>query len=158
MCPSGEPAFVLLGKHNIKENINTNDHSVQLNVAENIPYSKYTAASNYDDIALIRLERPAVFNQFIRPACLPTAAVTGTSKVIASGWGKVEFEGPSSNSLLKVTLELFEHDECNTTFRNHINRRLANGIVDRSQVCAGSHTEEKDTCQVSIIKYRMLLN
>uniref|UniRef100_A0A1B0DLB7 Uncharacterized protein n=2 Tax=Phlebotomus papatasi TaxID=29031 RepID=A0A1B0DLB7_PHLPP len=45
------------------------------------------------------------------------------------------------------TLELFTHQECNKSFEFNINRKLSKGIVDESQLCAGSHSEEKDTCE-----------
>lgn len=150
MLCSGQPRFVLLGVHNKQENIPTNDHSLQFNVAQHIPYPEYRSSSNYDDIALVRLNRPVVFSQYIRPACLPKSAVTGTRKAIATGWGQVEYEGASSNSLLKVTLELFQYAECNATYKTNVNRRLRNGIIDQTQVCAGSHSDINDTCQVSL--------
>lgn len=50
----------------------------------------------------------------------------------------------------QVTLELFSQQECNDTYAAFIsNRRLKYGIVPESQMCAGHHTESKDTCQVT---------
>lgn len=94
------------------------------------------------------MDRPATFSAYIRPACLHKDFEIPTEKAIATGWGKTQFAGEGSDDMLKVTLELFSVKRCNDSYRNQIGRRLPNGIKDDVQVCAGSNTQEKDTCQV----------
>ena len=119
-------------------------------IAEIIKHPQYRRPPKYHDIALLRLDRKVTFSRYIRPACLPQVFGTGTQRAIASGWGAQEYSGPGSPTLLKVTLELFSGTECNETFFTPgYSKSLRNGIDDESQMCAGSHTEWKDTCQVS---------
>ncbi|XP_055708950.1 uncharacterized protein LOC129805183 [Phlebotomus papatasi] len=116
-------------------------------IKRHVPFPEYTRRTQYNDLALLELERKVTFNPYVRPACLFTQFNTETDKAIATGWGRVEWAGDTSSNLLKVTLELFTHQECNKSFEFNINRKLSKGIVDESQLCAGSHSEEKDTCE-----------
>lgn len=67
---------------------------------------------------------------------------------IATGWGTLQYGGETSDYLMKVTLKYFDWDECQEAYKNVSSRRLANGIDDDRQICAGGRNEEKDTCQV----------
>lgn len=88
-----------------------------------------------------------VFNRYVRPACLADRFKPYTQNAIASGWGLTEFQGKPSKALMKVVLELYSNQECNTTYINDISRQLRYGIVEDTQLCAGSHTQRRDTCQ-----------
>ncbi len=107
----------------------------------------YRYPIQYNDIGLFKLERKIEFNGGIRPACLPEQSVVPTKSALATGWGSVAWRGDQSNVLLKVTLQMFSQSECNSTYKQDINRKLNRGIVEETQVCAGSHTAEKDSCQ-----------
>lgn len=144
--------FVKLGDLNVKDN-DDDRTSQQFNIQEIIKRPDYSVNSRYNDIALLKLDKPAKLSPFVRPACLQTNSQIGTKKAIATGWGLTSFSGSGSDTLLKVTLEFFTANSCNNTFRREIGSgKLINGIDDESQICAGSHTEEKDTCQVSICR------
>lgn len=121
--------------------------SVDLRIVERIPHPEYRYPSQYNDIGLFKLERKVQLNGAIRPACLPEQASVKTKTAIATGWGTVTWRGQQSNVLLKVTLDMFSQNECNSTYRTDINRKLNKGIMEETQVCAGSHNEEKDSCQ-----------
>lgn len=51
-----------------------NDPPVDIGIAEKIPHEGYKPNDqhNYNDIALLRLARPAPYTDFIRPICLPS--------------------------------------------------------------------------------------
>lgn len=110
------------------------------------PNYKYT--THYDDIALLELEKNIILNTFARPACIKTEYNINKDKAIASGWGRIEYVGRTSDKLLKVTLELFGQKECSDNYKGL--DKLPNGIRDDVMVCAGSHTEFRDTCKVSL--------
>ena len=56
-------------------------------------YPTYIRNKNYDDIALLKLDRPVQINGYVRPACLPIIdTTTAGENAIASGWGSLECE------------------------------------------------------------------
>lgn len=120
------------------------------NIIDTIKHPYYKRPSKYNDIALFRLNRRATFNHYVRPACLPQTFETGTKSALATGWGAEEYAGDSSPQLLKVGLELYSGKECNQTFLGpSFSASVRNGIEEETQICAGSHHERKDTCQVN---------
>lgn len=107
----------------------------------------YAPPAQYNDVALLQLDRPIEFTDYVRPACLQTNADLSGTEPIATGWGTTEFGGATSDILQKVTLQYFSNDQCRANFQPQT--RLVNGIDENSQLCAGGVTESKDTCQVS---------
>ncbi|XP_017125331.1 serine protease snake [Drosophila elegans] len=94
--------------------------------------------SRRNDIALVELDREATFNEYVAPACLPSANGNDHLQVTAAGWGATAEGGHSSSHLLKVTLERFEEEQCT--------QRLEHKIDRRTQLCAGSRNTSADTC------------
>lgn len=132
---------------------NTTDdaHPQQFMIIERFKHPNFRHPSKYNDIALLRVDNTVHFDQYIRPACLQQSQSLDAEKVIASGWGKTDYNKPSSEHMQKVLLELFTHTECNASYANEIGRRLRVGIAEETQICAGSHSSKKDTCQVCIV-------
>lgn len=118
----------------------------EFGIAERIPHPQYLPPSQYHDIALVKLDKPAVMNAYARPACLYAKRDIPQAKAVASGWGNTEFAGSRSTELLQVTLELFTNAHCRKTYPVN-NLKLKDSVVDDSQLCAGSHSKERDTCQ-----------
>lgn len=123
----------------------------EFTISQKIRHPEYKPPSQYNDIALLQLNKAANLNTYARPACLYIKPSMSATFAVASGWGKIGFTDDISKKLLKVTLEFFPQAECNNSYRKNIGNRLQYGIVEESQVCAGSHTEKKDTCQVRIV-------
>lgn len=93
-----------------------------------------------DDIALIRLDRPAQLNGFVEPVCLPppgvrTSSIVGSRQAIVAGWGTTE-NGPNTQILQSVRLPFVSKAECNPHYRN--------GLIDE-QVCFGGEGR-RDSC------------
>lgn len=122
------------------------------NVSEIIKHPNYTFPSTYNDIALLKLDRPANLDKFVRPACLHFINEIDPSRgeLVVAGWGKTEaFADEGSSHLRKADVELFSHDSCSKVYsKDH--RKLDKGIVEELQVCAGSHVDESNTCEVNI--------
>lgn len=113
-----------------------------------IAHPEYRPPSSYNDIALLKLAKMATLSPYARPACLNTDTNFNRLKAIATGWGRVGYSDDPSEQLLKVTLEFFTGSQCNATYKAG-DRTLRTGIQDVTQMCAGSRTEAKDTCQVN---------
>lgn len=142
---SGPAKYVRLGEHDL--NRNDDATPIDLKIIESIPHPEYRYPVQYNDIGLFKLERRVELSGAIRPACLPQQSAVPTKSAIATGWGTVAWRGKQSNILLKVILEMFTQNECNSTYKGDINRKLNQGIMEQTQVCAGSHSDEKDSCQ-----------
>lgn len=56
--------------------------------------------------------------------------------------------GPTSNILMKVSLDLVEQNECNSSYSSFTGKNLAFGISPDTHICAGQTEGGKDTCQV----------
>lgn len=121
-------------------------------ITERYPHPQYKPPQQYNDIALVRLDKEAVITPYVRPLCLQVEKELPTYSPIATGWGRLQFGGETSENLMKVTLKYFSWEECQEAYKNVSSRRLPNGIDDDRQVCAGGRNEEKDTCQVILSK------
>lgn len=139
-----QPVVVRLGELNLAK---TNDGSrpENFNIDQLIPHPSYKLPKKYHDIGLIRLSRQVRFNTFIRPACLWTHFNINQNKTIATGWGRTEFAGQSSDALQKVALDIVDNNICNLHYDN-MPRFLPRGIQP-SMMCAGSLEGREDTCQ-----------
>lgn len=94
---------------------------------------------------LIKLKDFIAFNAAIRPICLPEQSAVATNEAIVSGWG-LDRPGHRSDVLLKVTLELFSHGQCNGKYAAYA--EFVNGIDEETQLCAGwmKGLLRKDAC------------
>lgn len=108
-----------------------------------IAHPGYTPQTLADDIALIRLSRPADFKlDNIKPLCLPSTrdlqsqSLSGLNGVVA-GWGVTE-DGLQSPVLLSVDLPILLPNECQDAYNGSLKIR-------NSQICAGG-VKDKDSC------------
>lgn len=85
------------------------------------------------------------------PGCLQDSYDFGNTTLWATGWGTLYYGGQTSNILQKVDLRLFSPNNCSKKAYGR-QRRLADGIVDQMQICAGNPEQGKDTCQVRIAR------
>ncbi|XP_011184106.2 phenoloxidase-activating factor 1 isoform X1 [Zeugodacus cucurbitae] len=121
----------------------TNDdtQTQDFNVVHAVLHPSYNL-DRYNDIALIELDRDAILNEYVIPACLPPKTTQDT-RFTAVGWGKTE-KGDASSHLLKVELDLFTGDQCAKSVP--VQENLEMGLKERTQICAGSHKHNIDTC------------
>jgi hypothetical protein len=117
-------------------------------VAETFVHSEYKSASHYHDIALIKLDRSAVFNNLVKPACLHVEKSIPHILTV-TGWGKIDIFGEKSNHLLKADLNPVGQNICQKQYASISKKKLAKGIREDIQLCAGD-SEGRDTCPVMI--------
>ncbi|XP_014203299.1 serine protease snake-like isoform X2 [Copidosoma floridanum] len=115
-------------------------------VIERVRHPDYKKPAQYNDIALLKMDRPVTFDAYVRPACLSLNPNIQTGeKTVVAGWGIVDwFDEKGSPDLLKVTLPIVAFDTCKGLFANEGNK-LPKGLSAESQLCAGE--DGKDTCQ-----------
>ncbi|KAL0883268.1 hypothetical protein ABMA27_016689 [Loxostege sticticalis] len=58
-------------------------------IAQNIPHPNYTHSSKYNDIALLRLEKPVEVSENLHAACLYTSNLDPLTPLTITGWGRI---------------------------------------------------------------------
>lgn len=119
-----------------------------IGVEQIISHPNYNPSeSEENDIAIIRLKKPAKLSYFVKPICLPlvkallpNSTEVGKTFVIA-GWGTTE-TGRRSHKKLKVEVREVEHSICKNKYANHTSKLT----IFASQLCAGGE-KDKDSCQ-----------
>lgn len=154
MLSRGDPDYVRLGELVLFSDEDEAEPQT-LKIIEVILHPDYRTGSKYNDIGLVKMEKKVKLTPFIRPACLPTEFGGPETQAIASGWGHTEFgANEGASHLMKVILTKFSHRDCNITYVSELDlqkKGLKDGIREETQLCAGSRTAIKDTCQVKRI-------
>lgn len=127
---------IRLGEYNFKK---TNETRVRdfgiVDIRQHIDFDETTFAN---DICLLKMHRSVLLNSYIWPACMPPPTETFESFVgVVIGWGSQFFGGPYSDTLMEVSVPIWNQDECQNVFIEYISKEV---------ICAGG--EERDSCQV----------
>lgn len=103
----------------------------------------YNSDTNDQDIALLKLTSPVVFNDKVQPACLPMHSQTFSpgTRCWTSGFGTTEAGSAAiSRTLKEVTVDIISDKVCNS-YRGY------GGAVTSNMLCAGDLDGGKDSCQ-----------
>ncbi|KAF2905341.1 hypothetical protein ILUMI_00843 [Ignelater luminosus] len=108
-----------------------------------IVHKDYGVPPYKNDIALIRLDRPALFNGWVQPICIPFGVQLAQSyegaKAEVAGWGVYDMNNPrASNYLLYVSLPVVNLNRCVVAFKKHAK-------IGPTQLCVGGVIGE-DSC------------
>jgi serine protease 56 len=101
-------------------------------------HSDFNTATYENDIALIKLLRPATFSSYVWPICLPSAnddSFEGRNARVI-GYGSSFFGGPVSPVLMEVTVPILKNSVCQTKYLHRISDTV---------LCAGA--PNADSCQ-----------
>ncbi|KAE8295025.1 Suppressor of tumorigenicity 14 protein-like protein [Larimichthys crocea] len=114
--------------------------AVKRNLKQVISHPNYNAYTYDNDIALMELDSPVSYNDFIRPICLPSSQhdfPTGNT-VWITGWGATREGGFAATVLQKAQVRIINHEVCN---------KLMGGQITSRMLCAGVLTGGVDACQ-----------
>ena len=94
-----------------------------------------------NDIALLKLKSPLVFNQNVQPACLPPSIdyYPVHKTCFVSGWGKLGISAPTPQNLQFVDVKIFSKAECKA--------RYPQWFKPQHEVCAGSEPQPGGSCR-----------
>ncbi|KAL7042198.1 hypothetical protein ACKWTF_001059 [Chironomus riparius] len=134
----GRVKFVKLGMHNRVQN---EDKTYTFGVEEYYRHPNYIKGAFNNDIGLLKLDGIVPLDEHILPICMPTKQHDDL-KAMATGFGKTRHQ-QQSDVLIKVTLEKFNHSECQSSWGEDSTVR----IDDQTMVCYGHHTENRDSCR-----------
>ncbi|CAO1306775.1 unnamed protein product [Diamesa tonsa] len=127
--------YVRLGEYDFT--IYNETRTRDFRVMEIRQHSDFDPTTYQNDIAVLKLLRPSVFNSYIWPICMPPMEEDWASRrAVVIGWGTQFFGGPHSPVLMEVNVPIWTNARCQEQY--------AHKIYD-TVVCAGSG--EKDSCQ-----------
>ncbi|KAG8178206.1 hypothetical protein JTE90_026974 [Oedothorax gibbosus] len=117
-----------------------------------IIHPDYRPQQHYNDIAVIRLREPVVFEGGrVRAICLPMSAdirrrrLEGRNVTVA-GWGDQDFGGKRDPVLREVTIQVVNVSACDKSYEEVRGSTLPRGVT-RQFLCAGVPEGGKDACQ-----------
>eukprot|EP00079_Xenopus_tropicalis_P010619 XP_002935645.1 PREDICTED: acrosin-like [Xenopus tropicalis] len=95
------------------------------------------------DMALVRLDEPITFNNYIQPACFPSKSikVEHMTKCQVAGWGVLSEKSKESADILQeASVTLIPNTLCNS-------KDWYNGKIEEYNLCAGHKEGKIDSCQ-----------
>lgn len=119
----------------------TNGNSVvKRNLKQVISHPNYNQFTFDNDIALMELESPVSYSDYIRPICLPAAqhVFPPGNTVWITGWGATREGGFAASVLQKAQVRIINQTVCDN---------LMGGQLTSRMLCAGVLTGGVDACQ-----------
>ncbi|CAC5409320.1 Prostasin,Trypsin,Transmembrane protease serine 9,Transmembrane protease serine 11D,Cationic trypsin,Serine protease 33,Transmembrane protease serine 7,Cationic trypsin-3,CUB and peptidase domain-containing protein 1,Transmembrane protease serine 5,Anionic trypsin,Tryptase,Plasminogen,Anionic trypsin-1,Trypsin-1,Trypsin I-P38,Trypsin-10,Transmembrane protease serine 2,Trypsin I-P1,Serine protease 55,Chymotrypsin-like elastase family member 2A,Coagulation factor XI,Anionic trypsin-2,Trypsin-3,Plasma kallikr len=112
----------------------------EFSIMQLIKHNWYRIGRHPADIALIKLDRPAVTTRYVQNICLPgtdTRPFNGSDFCYVTGWG--DTRGTGNKSIMQqVRVPIFSYTDC----RSKYGTELPPGMI-----CAGYEMGGKDACQ-----------
>uniref|UniRef100_A0A3B4B784 Peptidase S1 domain-containing protein n=1 Tax=Periophthalmus magnuspinnatus TaxID=409849 RepID=A0A3B4B784_9GOBI len=134
----GDLVYVYLGRHNYND---PNPNQVERKVITMKRHPQYDDVFNEYDMALLKLDSPVPFSQYIYPVCLASGGSSVHAGVSAwvAGWGYTQ-EGNFTfpNTLREVSIPIIGDNQCKCAIPF---------FLPPDTLCAGLQEGGKDTCQ-----------
>uniref|UniRef100_A0A3Q0TAB7 ST14 transmembrane serine protease matriptase a n=1 Tax=Amphilophus citrinellus TaxID=61819 RepID=A0A3Q0TAB7_AMPCI len=110
------------------------------NLKQIIPHPNYNSFTFDNDIALMQLDSPVSYTDYIRPICLPSPQhdFPVGEGVTITGWGATREGGSAATVLQKASVRIINQTVCNN---------LMGGQLTSRMFCAGVLSGGVDACQ-----------
>lgn len=110
-------------------------------VARVIVHDDYNNYTVDNDIALLKLEKPLLIDDFVSPICLPSPddqmATNQTGTIL--GWGKKRTSKKTGTKTLQVArVPIADTEDCRNVYKNY--------NITKNMVCAGYKEGGIDSC------------
>ncbi|KAM6154806.1 kallikrein-6 [Erethizon dorsatum] len=128
-----EKLYIYLGKHNLRQSMNTE----KISVAKTVVHPSFNPATHDQDIMLLRLSKPANLSDLIQPLPLQRDCWDRSTSCHILGWGKTG-EDVFPDTIQCAYVQLVPQEVC---------ERAYPGQITRNMVCAGDQEEGEDACQ-----------
>ncbi|XP_049447903.1 enteropeptidase [Epinephelus fuscoguttatus] len=102
---------------------------------------EYNLQTKQADIAMMHLQQPISFTQFVQPLCLPAEGqnFTAGTRCLIAGWGRVAEQGSLPDVLQEAKVPLVLQEQCGL--------QLPEYTITSSMLCAGHPEGGVDSCQ-----------
>ncbi|XP_039707193.1 vitamin K-dependent protein C isoform X1 [Pteropus medius] len=118
---------------------------VDLDIKEVLMHPNYSKSTNDNDIALLRLARPATFSQTIVPICLPDSGLSEREltkvgqETVVTGWGyRSETKRNRTFVLNFIKIPVAPRNECVQAMHHRVSENM---------LCAGILGDPRDACE-----------
>uniref|UniRef100_A0A8C0J073 Vitamin K-dependent protein C n=1 Tax=Chelonoidis abingdonii TaxID=106734 RepID=A0A8C0J073_CHEAB len=109
-----------------------------------VSHENYSKKTSDNDIAMLHLAQPMIFNKFVLPVCLPTKQLaeqelTANGKqMVVTGWGSKSGDSSNYSAVLRyIEIPMVPQSECAQAMRHDISENM---------LCAGIIGDEQDAC------------
>ncbi|XP_075057855.1 vitamin K-dependent protein C-like [Mixophyes fleayi] len=133
--------FVRLGEYDRRTLEETEQ---QIYVSRIIRHPEYNPKTIDNDIALLRLYQPAVYNKYVLPICLPSHGLATTNltvegtETIVTGWGNQDQTFRNRTNILSfIQVPIVPHNNCSVVMQNPVTGNM---------ICAGRLGDNQDAC------------
>ncbi|KAM4703778.1 suppressor of tumorigenicity 14 protein [Rhinophrynus dorsalis] len=128
-----------LGLHDQAQRTSSKD-VVQRKIKRIVAHKGFSDYTYDNDIAMLELDSPVTFTDFIQPICIPESTFdfpVGKS-LLVTGWGALSEGGTGAVILQKAEIRIINQTECN---------KLLDGQLTPRMLCAGFVSGGIDACQ-----------
>lgn len=130
-----EDLYVRLGEYSFDSANETRTRDFR--VSEIRQHIDFDITTYENDIAILLLIRPSLFNSYIWPICMPPVSDNFEGKLaVVIGWGTQYFGGPNSAVLMEVGVPTWKNSDCQEKYAHKIHETV---------ICAGAN--QVDSCQ-----------
>uniref|UniRef100_UPI003AAC6A7A trypsin-1-like n=1 Tax=Centroberyx gerrardi TaxID=166262 RepID=UPI003AAC6A7A len=126
---------VRMGEHHIKV---TEGHEQFISSSRVIRHPYFSSYTLENDVMLIKLSKPATFNQYVQPVALPTSCAPAGTMCKVTGWGNTMSSTANRDKLQCLDIPILSDEDCNRSYP---------GMIDVTMFCAGYLEGGKDSCQ-----------
>ncbi|XP_045726447.1 serine protease 27 [Mirounga angustirostris] len=139
---------VLLGAQQL---VRPGPHAVYAPVKRVESNPLYQGMASSADVALVELEAPVTFTNYILPVCVPDPSVvfeTGTNCWV-TGWGSPSEEDrlPNPRILQKLAVPIIDTLKCNLLYSKDTESGFQAKAIKDDMLCAGFAEGKKDACK-----------
>ncbi|CAD7683431.1 unnamed protein product [Nyctereutes procyonoides] len=139
---------VLLGARQL---VRPGPHAVYAHVKRVESNPLYRGMASSADVALVELEAPVTFSNYILPVCVPDPSVAFEAGMSCwvTGWGSPSEEDclPSPRVLQKLAVPIIDTPKCNLLYSKDAEAGLQPKAIKDDMLCAGFAEGKKDACK-----------
>jgi len=120
---------IRVGEHNMRSREGT---EVDIQAERIVQHPSYNPRTLDNDIALIKVNRPIMFNNNVQPVCLTPSEFRAGSNCYITGWGKIRHPGNMHYILQQAQMPIADRNTC-----YRANLRAIGIRVTKNMVCGG---------------------
>ena len=112
---------------------------------------QYQGMASSADVALVELQGPVTFTNYILPVCLPDPSVIFESGMNCwvTGWGSPSEQDrlPNPRVLQKLAVPIIDTPKCNLLYNKDVESDFQLKTIKDDMLCAGFAEGKKDACK-----------